>query len=158
VTMKMISNTSMTSISGVTLISASGPVLPAALNAMVRSLQRGRLPQVHSTPADGRVVCRSSGGCAVGWMRYRAALSDGTDRQASFPSSCAGPYAAAVAAVGSATIKSSNIRQCLRLACAGAGLALAKMGAVACPWRVGPGRERMRMKGGALLGLVLLGS
>src|SRR5690606_2157204 len=41
---------------------------------------------------------------------------------------------------------------------AGAGLALAKMGAVACPWRVGPGRKRMRMKGGALLGLVLLGS
>lgn len=39
VTMKMINNTSMTSTSGVTLMSARGPeeVEPAALNAMVDS-------------------------------------------------------------------------------------------------------------------------
>ncbi|WP_240790768.1 hypothetical protein [Stenotrophomonas sp. TEPEL] len=50
VTMKMINNTSITSTSGVTLMSASGPLLPALLNAMCRSLQQGRLPQPKPTP------------------------------------------------------------------------------------------------------------
>nr|WP_312456465.1 hypothetical protein [Stenotrophomonas pavanii] len=47
--MKMINSTSMTSTSGVTLMSASGPLLPALLNAVCRSLQPGRSPKADVT-------------------------------------------------------------------------------------------------------------
>src|SRR5690606_10465533 len=125
---------------------------------MVRSLQRGRLPQVHSTRADGRVVCRSSGdvrwaGCGTAppcptaqtVRRVSTRPAPGRPRPRRRRSGARAPTTAASASA-------CAFRR------AGAGLALAKMGAVACPWRVGPGEERMRMKGGALLGLVLLGS
>ncbi|KAG0927392.1 hypothetical protein G6F31_018068 [Rhizopus arrhizus] len=45
----MSNSTSITSTSGVTLISASGPLRPALLNAMCRSLQPGRSPKADTT-------------------------------------------------------------------------------------------------------------
>lgn len=45
----LINSTSITSTSGVTLMSASGPLLPALLNAMCRSLQPGRSPKADVT-------------------------------------------------------------------------------------------------------------
>jgi len=50
VTMKMISSTSITSTSGVTLISAIGPELPAALNAMLRSFGEAARLAIDTTP------------------------------------------------------------------------------------------------------------
>ncbi len=65
VTMKMINSTSITSTSGVTLMSASGPLLPALLNAMCRSLQPGRSPRptLRRLPSPAAVACAGSFSC-----------------------------------------------------------------------------------------------